>query len=218
MILDMSWCKVVIPQILLVMLFLWALNSHYSTILDQFWSCFKSLNSATIDSVVEDVTHHDSFTVVKNKNKKQHPPPVGRIPAAASAVMDPKGTVYNSPFDWLVKYGHKGIKARWTWVLVGTGICPICHHNMKPWHVLAHCPLLKELNLKLIHGPPPSSAPAPAQAPAPAAPTHAPCPGGRAAATDGSTSTGSSGSSIAPSGMTAALDTVVEYDSDEDFC
>ncbi len=37
-------------------------------------------------------------------------------------------------------------------------------------------------------------------------------------ATDGSTSTGSSGSGVAPSGMTAALDTVVEYDSDEDFC
>jgi hypothetical protein len=92
------------------------------------------------------------------------------------------------------------------------GICPICHCYEKPWHVPAHCPLLKELNLKLIHGPPSSSAPAPAQAPAPAAPTSAPSPGGRAAVTDGSTSTGSSGSSIAP------LDTVVEYDSDEDFC
>ena len=36
LILDMSQCKVAIPQILLVMLFLWALNSCYSTILDQF--------------------------------------------------------------------------------------------------------------------------------------------------------------------------------------
>ncbi len=98
------------------------------------------------------------------------------------------------------------------------GICPICHHDEKPWHVPAHCPLLKELNLKLIHGPPSLSALVPAQAPAPAAPTPAPSPGGGAAATDGSTSTGSSGSGIAPSGMTAALDTVVEYDSDEGFC
>ncbi len=40
--LDMSWCKVAIPQILLVMLFLWVLNSCYSTILDQFRSHFKS--------------------------------------------------------------------------------------------------------------------------------------------------------------------------------
>ncbi len=36
LILDMLQCKVVIPQILLVMLFLRVLNSHYSTILDQF--------------------------------------------------------------------------------------------------------------------------------------------------------------------------------------
>jgi hypothetical protein len=97
------------------------------------------------------------------------------------------------------------------------GICPICHHDGKPWHIPAHFPLLKELNLKLIHGPPSSSAPAPAQAPAPAAPTPAPSPGGRAAATDGFTSIVSSSSGIAPCGMTAALDTVVEYDSDEDF-
>jgi hypothetical protein len=218
LILDMSRCKVAIPQILLVMLFLRALNSRYSTILDQFWSCFKSLDLATIDSVVEDVTHHDSFMVVDNKKEKKHPPPAGRIPAAASAVKDPKGTVYNSPFDWLVKWGHKGIKTRWTWALTGKGLCPICHRDEKPWHIPAHYPLLKELNLKLILGPPSSSAPAPAQAPATAAPTPAPSPGGRVAVTDGSISTDSSGSSIAPSGMTTALDTVVEYDPDEDFC
>ncbi len=99
LILDMLWCKVVIPQILLVRLFLCVLNSCYSTILDQFQSCFKSLKLATIDLVVEDVTHHDSFTVVDNKKEKKHPPPAGCIPAAASTVMDPKGTVYNSPFD-----------------------------------------------------------------------------------------------------------------------
>ncbi len=117
-----------------------------------------------------------------------------------------------------MKWGHKKIKTEWTWALAGTGICPICHRDEKPWHVPAHCPLLKELNLKFIHGPPSSSAPVPAQAPALAALTPAPSPGGRAAATDGSTSTGSSGSGSAPSGMTAGLDTVVEYDSDEDFC
>jgi hypothetical protein len=110
LILDMLRCKVAIPQILLVVFFLWALNYCYSTILDQLRSCFKSLDLATIDSVVEDVTYHDSFTVVDNKKEKKHPPPAGRIPAAASADTDPKGTVYNSPFDWLMKWGHKGIK------------------------------------------------------------------------------------------------------------
>jgi hypothetical protein len=110
LILDMSRCKASIPQILLVILFLRALNSCYSTILDQFRSRFKSLDSATIGSVVKDVAHHNTFTVVDNKKEKKHPPPAGCIPAAASMVLDPKGTVYNSPFDWLVKWGHKEIK------------------------------------------------------------------------------------------------------------
>jgi hypothetical protein len=70
LILDMLRCKVATPQILLVMLFLWALNSCYSTILDQFRSRFKSLDSATIDLVVEDVNHHDSFTVVNSKKER----------------------------------------------------------------------------------------------------------------------------------------------------
>ncbi len=158
LILDMLWCKVAIPQILLVMLFLWALNSCYSTILDQFWSRFKSLDLATIDLVVEDVMHHNSFMLVGNKKEKKPPPPAGRIPAAASMVTDPKGTVYNSLFNWLVKYGHKGIKTQWTWVLAEMGICPICHCIVKPWHVPAHCSLLKELDRKLIHSPPSLSA------------------------------------------------------------
>ena len=104
----MLQCKVAIPQILLVVLFFWVLNSCYSTILDQFRSCFKSLDLATIDSVVEEVNHHDSFTVVDSLKEKKHPTPAGCIPAAASAVTDPKGTVYNNPFDSLVKWGHKG--------------------------------------------------------------------------------------------------------------
>ena len=50
-----------------------------------------------------------------------------------------------------------------------------------------------------------------------AAPTPAPSPGVHAAATDGSASTGTSGSGTTPSEMTAALDPVVEYESDADF-
>ncbi len=94
------------------MLFLRVLNVCYSTIVDQFRSCFKSLELATIDLVVEDVTFHDSFTVVNNKKDKKNPGPAGRIPAAASANIDRQGTVWNSPFDWCVKYGHRGIKTR----------------------------------------------------------------------------------------------------------
>ncbi len=214
----MSQCKVAIPQILLVMLFLRALDSRYSAILDQFRSRFKSFNMAMIDLVVEDVNHHDSSMVVDSKKEKKHPNLAGCIPAAAYMVTDPKGTVYNNPFDWLVKWGHKGIKTQWTRALAGTGICPIFHRDEKPWHVPAKCPLLKELNLKHIQGPPSSSVPAPACAPAPAAPTPAPSPGGRVGVADGLASTGSSGSGTAPSGMTAVLDSVEEYESDENFC
>ncbi len=216
LILDMLRCKVAIPQILLVMLFLWALNSCYTSILEQFWTRFNSLDTATVDSVVKDVTHCDTFKVVEYDKGKKTPTP--RVLAAASAVTDPKSNVYHSPFNWLVKWGHKGIKTRWTWALAGMGICSICHRDEKPWHVPAHCPLLKELNLKLIHGPPSSSAPVPAQAPAPVASAPAPSPGGRVGATDSLTSTGSSGPGTVPSGMAVALDAVVEYDSDDDFC
>ncbi len=214
----MSRCKVVIPQILLVMLFLQALNVCYFTIVDQFWSHFKSLKLVTIDLVVEDVTYHDSFTVINNKKDKKNPGPVGGIPAAASANVDCQETVWNSPFDWLIKYGHRSIKTQWTRALAGTGICLICHRDKKPWHIPANCPLLKELNIKLVNGPPSLAPPAKCGSPAPAAPTPAPSPGGRAAATDGSASTGTSGSGTAPSGMTAALDFVVEYESDGNFC
>jgi hypothetical protein len=141
------------PQILLAILFLWVLNVCYSTIVDQFWSCFKSLESATIDLVVEDITYHDSFTVVNNKKHKKNPGLAGCIPAAASANVNHQGTVWNSPFGWLVKYVHRGIKTRWTRALAGTGICTICHRDKKPWHVPANCPLLKERNLKLVNGP-----------------------------------------------------------------
>jgi hypothetical protein len=97
LILEMSRCKVAIPQILLVMLFLWVLNVCYSTIVDQFRSRFKSLESATIDLVVEDIMYHDSFTVVDNKKDKKNPGPAGCIPAAASTKVDLSGDCLEQP-------------------------------------------------------------------------------------------------------------------------
>ncbi len=61
MILDMTCCKVVIPPLLLVMIFIRALHSRYSDILDQFCSRYKDLEAATVDSVVADVKYHDEF-------------------------------------------------------------------------------------------------------------------------------------------------------------
>ncbi len=81
----------------------------------------------------------------------------------------------------------KGIKTLWVRTIAGTGIFPICHRAEKPWHVPTNCPLLKELNLKLLNGP--LSAPSPAlagsPAPAPAADPPAPSPGGHVTSTDG---------------------------------
>jgi hypothetical protein len=48
MILDMNRCKVVIPPHLLVMIFIHALHSRYSDVLDQFCSRYKDLEAATI--------------------------------------------------------------------------------------------------------------------------------------------------------------------------
>jgi hypothetical protein len=67
MILEMTRCKVVIPPLLLVMIFIRALHSCYSDILDQFCSCYKDLEAATVNSVVADVKYHDEFQLVDAK-------------------------------------------------------------------------------------------------------------------------------------------------------
>ena len=61
MIMDMLRCKVVIPPLLLVVIFICALHLRYSDILDQFCTRYKDLDSVTVDSVVADVKYHDSF-------------------------------------------------------------------------------------------------------------------------------------------------------------
>ena len=165
-VMDMSQCKVITPPILLVMIFLCILHLRYSDILGQFHSRYKALEDATIESVVGDDAYHDSFQLVDSDNK--HPGSRG------------------PPFEWLSSYNVGCIKTCWTRAVAGTGICPICHREEKPWHVPANCPLLKELNLKLVSGPPSlSSAPAPGGPPAPAlapaasaAPSPSPSPGG----------------------------------------
>jgi hypothetical protein len=57
-IMDLSQCKVAIPQILLIMLFLWALHSRYFNLLEQFCTRFKSIEHATTDSIIDDVMYH----------------------------------------------------------------------------------------------------------------------------------------------------------------
>ena len=164
MVLNMSWSQIFLPPILLVMLFLRALHSHYSDILDQFWSRNKILEAATIDSVVEDARYHNEFKLVGSDKKG------GPTPKAAAANIDRPGKEWALPFEWLSTYTTKGIETRWERAIAGMGICPICHCADKPWHIPANCPILKDLNLKLVNGPPSSAphlAPSPAPVPAP---------------------------------------------------
>jgi hypothetical protein len=130
--------------------------------------------------------------------------------------------VWQSPFEWLAKYGLKGIKGRWARAMAGTGVCPICHRDEKPFHVPTQCPILPELGLKLIPCPPvkPSLvATAPASASPAPSPSPTPAPSGRSAATD---STPLTESATAPSGLAALVGPVDasaqdDYDTDEDF-
>ena len=213
MVLDMSCSKIILPPILLVTLFLRALHTRYSDIVDQFWSQYKNLDAATIDSVFEDAHYHDEFKLVGSDKKG------GSSPKAAAANVDRSGKEWASPLEWLSNYTAKRIKIRWERAIAGTGICPICHRAEKPWHVPANCPLLKDLNLKLVNGPPssaPGPAPSAAPAPAPVAPTPSPSPGGQVASVDDRSVSGSVCSPSAPSGLMASV-TEDDFNSDLEF-
>ncbi len=56
---ELSRCKVALPTILLVMFFLCGLHSHYPNIVEQFSSRLKQIESATINSIISNITYHD---------------------------------------------------------------------------------------------------------------------------------------------------------------
>ncbi len=108
---------------LMVMLFLRAVHICYSELLDQFWTCFKSIEMAAIDLVVEDIAYHDSFTVHECKGEGKPATSTPCIPVAASANTDQKGTVWQNPFEWIsTSYSKKAIKTCWMHMIAGTGI------------------------------------------------------------------------------------------------
>ncbi len=144
--LELGWCKVMIPSILLVMLFLCALHGWYFIIFDQFQSHFKPIETATLDSIISDISYHDGFQVVDHSKKgKSSSTPGPCVPAAALANINSncQGKVWQSPFKWLAQYGVKGIKDRWTRAMAGTSICPICHCDELPCHFPTKCSFLR---------------------------------------------------------------------------
>ncbi len=99
-------------------------------------------------------------------------------------------------FEWLSTLQVNSLKKRWKHVLAGNRICPLCH-CVDDKHVPENCRLLKDLNLKLICGPPPTAA-LPATTPAPGA--LAASPSGHLAMADGFSAVDLTGQATAPSG------------------
>ena len=58
-IMELSRCKVHIPQILMMMLFLCSTHSHYAEIVEQFCTHFLSIETTTLDLIVEGIKFHD---------------------------------------------------------------------------------------------------------------------------------------------------------------
>jgi hypothetical protein len=212
--LELSQCKVVIPPHLLVMLFLQAPHDCYLDIVD--WSCFKPIETTTIDLIVSDVTYHDGFTLVDAKKPGKLSTPGPQVPAALSANtnFDCSGKVWQSPWNWLAQYGLKGIKGRWLCTMAGTGIFPIYHWDEFPQHVPAQCPLLKEIGFMLVT--------CTLVPPTPAPPALATSLSSQPAATEVALVSETSGLASAPSGLLAVVEpvfnSIIEYGSKNDFC
>jgi hypothetical protein len=67
---ELLRCKVILPHLLSVMLFLRALHIRYADIIEQFHTRFKSIETASIDSIVSDVAYQDGFKLVDSKKGK----------------------------------------------------------------------------------------------------------------------------------------------------
>jgi hypothetical protein len=146
--LALSCSLVAIPSILQVMLFLWAIHSHYQDLLNQFVTKQKDLSSATFDSVVADAKFMDEFATVGLIGKAICPSYTPHSPAAATAVTNRSGREHCFPWEWLSTLESSGILSCWHWSLKGGFYCCFCHTNDK--HNPLKCPMLAKLNLKLI--------------------------------------------------------------------
>ncbi len=109
LILELAHCKVIIPPLILVILFLRALHSRYSDIVKQFRTWHKPIKSTSINMIVDDITYHHKFILKKARcrDKSQNQP--SQIPVATVAHTNNTKTVWSSPFDWLCN--HTEIRA-----------------------------------------------------------------------------------------------------------
>ncbi len=136
------------------------------------------------------------------------------LPAAMAATnVDKQGKEWNNLFKWLSTLQVNSLKktveagSRGQWDL---SHLPLREQQTCP----TNCPLLKDLNLKLVCGPPPAATP-PATTPAPVAPVASPS--GHLAMADDSSAANLSGQTTAPSGLVATF-AEVKFESDKEFC
>ncbi len=87
LIMDMARSKIILPPILLIMLFVHALHSCYSAILDQFCYWYNVLETATINSVVDNVQFYDGFRLI-GLDAKASGVPAPKVAAATAANVD----------------------------------------------------------------------------------------------------------------------------------
>ena len=99
---------------------------------------------------------------------------------------------------------HQKYKEAMDALLAGTGLCPIFHRNGEK-HTPANCPLLVELNFKLVRGPPPAAAAAPAPAPSGHVTVASPSPGGSYVVADAALASGLSGTVDIPLELVATV-------------
>ncbi len=107
MVYNMAHCKIFHPPILIVMFFLRSLHSCYDDLLEQFCSYYKSLESASLDSIVADVRYHDKFKLIGSMKKLPSVKTPKAAAAAASSQEDKQGKEWNKPYKWLASFNIK---------------------------------------------------------------------------------------------------------------
>jgi hypothetical protein len=201
------------------MLFLRAIHLCYQGLLNQFASKQKDLSAASIDSVVVDAKFMDDFATVGANGKAIHPTSTPHSPATATAVTGRDGKEHCSPWEWLATFESVRISSCWHQSFSGGFYCAFCHSQDK--HHPLKCPMLTELNFKLIKGGSGSSGGIGIGSKSPTSGTLASgssgTPGAKLAAAV-SRATPSKVSPLAPVGMMAALVADVDKDSTDSFC
>jgi hypothetical protein len=110
---NMAQCKIVFPPILMVMFLFCSLHSHHNDLLEQFWSHYKSLEGASLDSIVADVCYHDEFKFIGLDKKAPAPKGPKAAGAATSPHIDKQEKEWNNPYDLLPSFNIKSVKKGW---------------------------------------------------------------------------------------------------------